>query len=629
MSQEWTPPATDADSDTYEYECLPVGDYIRRLILEPGHDTDPLVGCVDTIRLEHADGLASYEAISYVWGSSDKDHLITINGKQLLITSNLAEVLRQVRLRDESRALWADSICINQKDLQEKGQQVGLMGQIYEKSSCTLICLGAKSEHEQHAKNAERLVLEVNMRIANVLSHPDFPWDWNCFPYIDADNPIYTDRRWASWVELVSQPWFFRGWVVQEAALGPDCVVLWAGMELPWLSILLVYFWVWQRAIIFMPTLSGWTISRSHSQTFTSRVWRVAKTFFPEHDQQLLENMSTLQLLAISRYMRLTEPKDRIYAFMALPTSDGAMPTLQPDYRQQTSCLDVYQDFAVRLLEQTSDLQLLSFVEHDDDTLRDAQLSSWIPRWDRGAGASPFFLRNYRQIIPNSQDLEILHGGSVLRARAIIFDSIVYTSETIQHVAKPAPKRVDDVKLLWQDAAGHLARFPNPHTPNWAMAFVWTLLQGSVSGEPRRWLESIQALARYIQSDEQASRPIQGANNTNKDYRDAQTVASHVPRAARDRRFMLLRRGYYGIASHVARIGDVCAVIPGAYTPFILRRVEHRNQNDGVYYKVVGAAWVHSKFEDPVSLNPCRLGQDEECEDWRDLGLLVEDIYLH
>ncbi|KAF3770551.1 HET-domain-containing protein, partial [Cryphonectria parasitica EP155] len=67
---------------------------------------------------------------------------ITINGKTLAITTNLKEALWQARLTDRPRALWTDSVCINQRDEAEKAQQVGLMGRIYKMSSCTLICLG-------------------------------------------------------------------------------------------------------------------------------------------------------------------------------------------------------------------------------------------------------------------------------------------------------------------------------------------------------------------------------------------------------------------------------------------------------------------------------------------------------
>ncbi|KAK7717638.1 hypothetical protein SLS64_003133 [Diaporthe eres] len=110
-----------------------------------------------------SDPSTKYEAISYVWGTDVMDHLISVDGRKLLITKNLDAALRQVRRPDQARALWADSICINQKDNDEKGYQVALMGQIYETSRCTMVCLGVgqRLAEAEHARNVAILVDKV------------------------------------------------------------------------------------------------------------------------------------------------------------------------------------------------------------------------------------------------------------------------------------------------------------------------------------------------------------------------------------------------------------------------------------------------------------------------------------
>lgn len=47
-----------------------------------------------------------------------------------------------MRLKDNTRTLWVDALCINQEDNDERAHQVGLMGQIYSKSKTTLLWLG-------------------------------------------------------------------------------------------------------------------------------------------------------------------------------------------------------------------------------------------------------------------------------------------------------------------------------------------------------------------------------------------------------------------------------------------------------------------------------------------------------
>ncbi|KAK4125812.1 heterokaryon incompatibility, partial [Parathielavia appendiculata] len=57
------------------------------------------------------------------------------------VTDNLHRLLRHLRLRDESRRLWIDQICINQKDEVEKGAQIRLMTEIYAGASPVVIWL--------------------------------------------------------------------------------------------------------------------------------------------------------------------------------------------------------------------------------------------------------------------------------------------------------------------------------------------------------------------------------------------------------------------------------------------------------------------------------------------------------
>lgn len=106
-TQPISPPTTEPP--IYKYQALPTKDHIRRLILAPGTSDDALQGDLETISLQ--DPLNPYEAISYVWGSEKKDHVITIaGGSTIHITTNLAQVLRQARLPHAPRALWADSV---------------------------------------------------------------------------------------------------------------------------------------------------------------------------------------------------------------------------------------------------------------------------------------------------------------------------------------------------------------------------------------------------------------------------------------------------------------------------------------------------------------------------------------
>jgi hypothetical protein len=54
---------------------------------------------------------------------------VWIASKKVQVTRNLYDALIQIRSFDMSQ-WWVDMICINQEDLEERSQQVALMGKI-------------------------------------------------------------------------------------------------------------------------------------------------------------------------------------------------------------------------------------------------------------------------------------------------------------------------------------------------------------------------------------------------------------------------------------------------------------------------------------------------------------------
>ncbi|KAF2108352.1 heterokaryon incompatibility protein-domain-containing protein, partial [Lophiotrema nucula] len=93
----------------------------------------------------------TFTALSYVWGDATEREDITVNGVAFPATLNLASALKYVRAhwqnqfpgRDVSTfRIWADAVCINQTDLDERSQQVQLMGQIYSEAEIVFSWLG-------------------------------------------------------------------------------------------------------------------------------------------------------------------------------------------------------------------------------------------------------------------------------------------------------------------------------------------------------------------------------------------------------------------------------------------------------------------------------------------------------
>lgn len=132
--------------DAYQYDELPPNAF-RYLILLLGTKHESLKCSLCSSQISEV----RHEAVSYVWGTDHRDHIILCDGKVLKITPNLHSVLQRLRLPDAPRTLWADSICINQSDLQETSHQVILMGHIYRNAERVLVCMSPLgSEHGPH-----------------------------------------------------------------------------------------------------------------------------------------------------------------------------------------------------------------------------------------------------------------------------------------------------------------------------------------------------------------------------------------------------------------------------------------------------------------------------------------------
>lgn len=129
---------------------------IRVLTLQASLNVgDPIQGTVSVISL---DSNPAFSALSYVWGDPNVTTEITLDGAPIQVTSNLASALRHIRKAFGEIVIWVDAVCINQKDYNEKGQQVQLMGEIYKKAEQVIGWLGPEQDDS-------KLALEMFRRI--------------------------------------------------------------------------------------------------------------------------------------------------------------------------------------------------------------------------------------------------------------------------------------------------------------------------------------------------------------------------------------------------------------------------------------------------------------------------------
>ena len=199
----------------YCYSPLKEHGSIRLLRLMPHENKNSPIRCkLFEYPLEkRGEGSHLYEAISYVWGDSSDQRPIYIqsNGPVrhcLFVTANLHTALLHLRDGHIERTIWADAICIDQKNKAERGMQVQSMAEIYAKAIRVIVWLGeAGYDGDQALKyilsaaNQKHAVAAINQREG--VTEPDQ----------QLTDSVINETRNQAVFKLLRRPWFERIWV--------------------------------------------------------------------------------------------------------------------------------------------------------------------------------------------------------------------------------------------------------------------------------------------------------------------------------------------------------------------------------------------------------------------------------
>ncbi|KAF1921675.1 heterokaryon incompatibility protein-domain-containing protein [Ampelomyces quisqualis] len=596
----------------YPYKKLPDGETFRYLSLQPGVGDEPLIASLHTANILDIE----YDAVSYAWGTSMKDHTILCEGYTMMITPNLSTVLHRVRLHDRPMAVWADGICINQQDVNEKGHQVALMGMIYRSAARVLIYIG--SDDGSKAPSLCSLLDKVDHMVQATCKTIDMSWD--SFPDPDADDPLLFDYQWDALYTLISQSWLDRGWVVQEAALARCGEVIWVQSSFGWDKLMRVYVWLATRgtSIYYDKRFSAIQIN-AHTEVYLEGHQDFARAFYSKLSWG---TPSLLKTLNCAKELDFGNPSDRIYAFMELPQRV----TVRPNY--YASHLDAYKRFAIEFIRSTKSTELLDYVSHDDESLESNP--SWVPRWDipnwslAQALSASSVLKS--RLLSSSQSFITEHDS--LEVRGVILDTVHYASELFDWDTTTG----ETIHQVWQDV--NAAQIQTPYsTPDSTVshlrdAFFDALSGGAYDGEYSQWRQAREAFASeahikgqsHVESDWLSDSADAGAEGATNIFYDLVRSKTHR------RRFILTDRGYMGLAPLSTRGGDLVGIVFGCKTPCMLRKT-----GQGKHHMYLGAATVMGKecFDvQGTGVMYCTVLGEEESKDWMDWDVKEEDIWL-
>lgn len=314
-----------------------------------------------------------FEALSYVWGTCPDTERISIDDGTLEITTTLAAALRHLRLPDTPRLIWADAICINQHNLDEKSNHVSYMAEVYRRCTKDLLWLGENAEVLQNAGAAMEFFGSISgvTRKERQMVSDELDSSASEELHVMEDKLKDLFARSSVWK---------RVWIVQELAHAPDIHLVAGDATLTWDAV--EGFLQPEQYIERYGIPDAFHGPFSHE--WSIRTWAGGAIAFPQimcHQRRLVrqservEGATMLDVLSRFRYTKSTDPKDKIYALLSLVTD--RLP-ITVDYKLPTRT--IYTDCMKKLIEHDGSLDPLvqSAWEMYGNKDRIKELPSWV-----------------------------------------------------------------------------------------------------------------------------------------------------------------------------------------------------------------------------------------------------------
>ncbi|KAJ4987096.1 nol1 nop2 sun family protein [Stagonosporopsis vannaccii] len=544
-----------------------------------------------TFSLVSLDDALEYEALSYFWGDQTDLTTIFLDGHPVLITRNLYDALFHMRQTKE-RTVWADALCINQKDMAERASQVLQMNSIYGQASTVVIYLGAMKDAGVTFRFVEALCVEPLKHYYDAASMyatiQSFGLD------LDSD----TARRYL--VELFSLPWWGRVWTVQEYVLAKTAVFQSGGHLLMG---------------IYMKGLSESFLKHS---SCCSRGGRFENSWLPIRDLKTGEVLAkALSLLAFAawegkseqhplltaayfRNRQCSNPLDKLYGVLGL-ADPASQSQIRPDYNSTPRI--AYTRATMGWISESRVLDILSCVHGErSDSLN---IPTYVPDL-----SIPTSLQSTHLTLERHDAMEsFFHAAQDSEARVSLCPSFEVTTHAIfmDNILKTVDEETVSSWGTMDEEREHTCSSNNNSNNNSDMLTryvpllraCWQTICGGIL--PRVVSDDVDEGFRLVQDNDYAVFQKwcswdEGMTS------DAEALAfnSAATMAQEGRNFAITNTGYIGLIPEKAKPGDHLVLMPGGKVPYILRRVREskkrrhwKKRNAVRRYEFIGDCYIH------------------------------------
>jgi len=282
-----------------------------------------------------------YVALSYCWGDPNNRVPIEVNGTQAPVTTNLEAAMRILRDQQPMQrgcAIWIDALCINQRNLAERVEQVGRMRDIYKSARSVVIWVG--NEGEDGAK-ATALI----RTLAAALSDGS---DRQLAEDVRNGRSSIAPGSWAALEAFMQRPYWSRTWILQEVSMGNRLTPIFCGTHMvTWGQLYDALYTFTSRYIDLV--FSCITVECDRLGIASKGLMRnpIIQLNRQQGIQQGLLPRHLLPILDIGRRCLVSDDRDRVYGMLALlPPELSAH--IMPDYTKGVG--EVYASFAKAMI---------------------------------------------------------------------------------------------------------------------------------------------------------------------------------------------------------------------------------------------------------------------------------------
>ncbi|KAI1743557.1 heterokaryon incompatibility protein-domain-containing protein [Xylaria scruposa] len=579
-----TPPASSASGllgvKTYQYEELrPLEFRLVRIFAKK----------MSTVKCEiiHSP-LAEpppYTAISYAWGDADDTRSIHIGSINIPIAVSLFGALDALRKREEDVLVWADALCIDQQNSDERNQQVQLMTEIYAKATQVAIWLGPSENDSELAKDF----------LQDIIMTENYPEDTTALLL----SPTRLQAVKAV-VRLFQRDYWRRLWVVQEV-FNAKSIKVYCGDStgLPW--------GVYRRAARIFQNhkkeldsyFSASPIHGVHLAYFRVLAYEGPNSLLGFESLNSLGEESLLNVVRACRRKLTRDPRDRILGVL------GVLPEVvrqEFPVNYNLSVKELYTNVVDFVLYATERLDVICESIHFPKQTSASNLPSWVPDWSQNPDITALSYA-YDFAAADNTNAEWAFLGerrNELEISAIFIGTVWKHGVAVGTLCTLADYLM--AFLHWRAILLDLTSSEKRHVQeDMEEAFCRTLCLGQVlpNWKPDEWTKKCyRVFATQIRNrlpqmpiDDVLKGYINAHEDAESNYR--QFLQSHFGSRMMGRCFFLTKRKSLGMGTGFMLPDDIIVVPLGCGTPIVIREEEDKPGR----FRFVGDAYLDGFME--------------------------------